>query len=99
MKENPEKIHEFYKENKFRFTDQEQEKISKLIAQFEQNIVENGLEEVLNANYKIHNRTIESGFKVFDIDKIINMIISFAEEGVQKNKVDEVVILFGLLEF
>src|SRR5699024_8551618 len=99
LKDNPEKIHEFYKENKFRFTDQEQEKISKHIAQFEQNIVENGLEEILNANYKIYNRTIESGFKVFDIDKIINMIIFFAEEGVQKTKLMKLLFYSDFLSF
>lgn len=86
LKENPEAIYEFYKVNKHKFTEKEQQKINGKLSHLDRNYVERSLFKVLNVNYKSHENTIESGYRPFNLEKLINMILFFSKNGVQKTK-------------
>ncbi|UCZ53724.1 DUF4065 domain-containing protein [Bacillus shivajii] len=86
LKEKPEAIDDYFKSNKHKFTEKEQARIIEKLKNTEQNSVEKGLIEVLNINYKLHEKTIDSGYSSFDFYKFINMILFFTQNSVQKTK-------------
>lgn len=86
LKEHPEAIDEFYKFNKHKFNEKEQAKINEKLSDTDQHNVEKGLVDALHVNYKLHEKTIESGYSSFNLNKLINMILFFAQKGVQKTK-------------
>lgn len=55
--------------------------------------------EVLNINYKLHEKTINSGFSSFNFNKLINMILFFTEEGVQKTKLMKLLFYSDFLNY
>jgi putative zinc finger/helix-turn-helix YgiT family protein len=86
LKENPETLDEYYTLNKHKFNEKEQLKIAEKLISSDKNNVEKGLVEALHINYKIHDKTIESGYSIFNLNKLINMILYFTQNGVPKTK-------------
>lgn len=86
LKEHPEAIDEYYKMSKHKFNEKEQIKISQKLNQIDNVNVERELFEALHLNYKLHEKTIESGYSAFSLRKIINMILFFSQNGIQKTK-------------
>jgi putative zinc finger/helix-turn-helix YgiT family protein len=86
LKENPDKIDDYYKVSQHKFTEPEQLKISEKLKMNDQINVEKELNHALQLNYKLHEKTMDAGFRTFELEKIINMIKFFSEKGVQKTK-------------
>lgn len=86
LKEHPEVIDEYYKLNKHKFNEKEQDKITKKLTNSDKKTVEKTLHEALQVNYKLYEKTIESGYNSFNLNKLINMVLFFSEKGVQKTK-------------
>ncbi|MCY8968886.1 DUF4065 domain-containing protein [Bacillus atrophaeus] len=86
LKKNPEKLDEFFKQRLYKFTPKEQEKIKAKLSCSDQREVEKNLLDTIVINYKIHEKTIETGYSPFNLEKLINMVLYFAQHGVQKTK-------------
>lgn len=99
LKEYPEKIDDFYKRNKHKFNEKEQERINKRLATNDQRSVELRLEKVLNINYKLYEKTLDSGYGTFDLTKVMNMVSFFAQNGVQKTKLMKLLFYADFLYF
>lgn len=99
LKKNPEKLDEFFKQRMYKFNDKEQEKIKSKLSCVDQREVEQSLLETIQINYKIHEKTIESGYSPFNIEKLINMILYFAQQGVQKTKLMKLLFYSDYLNF
>ncbi|WP_309856728.1 type II TA system antitoxin MqsA family protein [Bacillus sp. SLBN-46] len=99
LKEHPEAIDEYYKLTKHKFTEKEQEKINEKLSSADQQTVEKGLVEALHINYKLHEKTIDSGYSSFDLNKLINMILFFASRGVQKTKLMKLLFYTDFLNY
>lgn len=99
LKDHPEAIDEFYKFNKHKFNEKEQAKINEKLSNTDQHTVEKGLVDALNVNYKLHEKTIESGFSSFDLNKLINMILYFSQNGVLKTKLMKLLFYTDFLSY
>lgn len=99
LKDHPEVIDEYYKLNKHKFNEKEQEKINEKLSNTDQITVEKSLIGALHVNYKLHEKTIESGYSSFSLDKLINMIIFFAKNGVQKTKLMKLLFYADFLNY
>lgn len=99
LKEHPESIDEFYNLNKHKFTEKEQTKINEKLKNNDQAKVEKGLFEALQINYKLYEKSLESGFSSFKLNKLINMILFFAKNGVQKTKLMKLLFYSDFLNY
>ncbi|WP_343795231.1 type II TA system antitoxin MqsA family protein [Bacillus carboniphilus] len=99
LKEHPEAIDEYYKLTKHKFNEKEQQKINEKLSNTDQQSVEKGLVEALHINYKLHEKTIESGYSSFYLNKLINMILFFASKGVQKTKLMKLLFYTDFLNY
>ncbi|VEF47275.1 helix-turn-helix domain-containing protein [Bacillus freudenreichii] len=99
LKEKPEEIDEYYKSNQHKFTQKERDKITEKLMSNDEIKVERGLTEALGINYKIHERTIDSGFSEFSLEKITNMVIFFAKNGVLKTKLMKLLFYSDFLHY
>ncbi|MDA2670654.1 DUF4065 domain-containing protein [Bacillus cereus] len=99
LKEQPQTIDDFYKLTKHKFTAKEQAKITEKLSYSDQHTVEKGLFEALHINYKLHEKTIESGYSSFNLIKFINMILYFAQNGVQKTKLMKLLFYTDFLNY
>lgn len=99
LKDHPEAIDEYYKLTKHKFNEKEQEKINEKLSVSDRIAVEKSLIDVLRINYKFHERTIESGYSSFDLNKLINMILFFARDGVQKTKLMKLLFYSDFLNY
>lgn len=99
LKEHPEAIDEYYKLTKHKFSEREQEKINEKLSSNDQQTVEKGLVEALHINYKLHEKTIDSGYSSFNLNKLINMIIFFASRSVQKTKLMKLLFYTDFLNY
>lgn len=99
LKEHPEAIDEYYKLTKHKFNEKEQEKINKKLTNTDQITVEKGLIEALHVNYKIYEKTIASGYSPFNLNKLINMILFFTKNGVQKTKLMKLLFYADFLNY
>lgn len=99
LKDHPESIDEYYKQNRHRFNDKEQEKINKLLSSSDQLNVEKSLNDALNINYKLYEKTIETGYNSFNLTKLVNMILYFTQKGVQKTKLMKLLFYSDFLHY
>jgi putative zinc finger/helix-turn-helix YgiT family protein len=99
LKEKPEIIDNYFQFNKHKFNEKEQIKLIEKLSSNNQNTVEKGLNEVLNTNYKSHEKTIYSGFCSFDLKKLINMILFFTQNGIQKTKLMKLLFYADFLNY
>lgn len=99
LKDHPESINEYYKLNKHKFNEKEQEKINERLLNSEQTTVEKSLNGILRINYKSHEKTIESGYSSFNLNKLINMIIFFSMNCVQKTKLMKLLFYSDFLNY
>ncbi|WP_416828349.1 type II TA system antitoxin MqsA family protein [Ectobacillus polymachus] len=99
LKEHPEAIDEYYKLTKHKFNEKEQTKINEKLVNTDQITVEKGLHDVLHINYKLYEKTIESGYSSFSLSKLINMVLFFAENGVPKTKLMKLLFYADFLNY
>ncbi|AWI11376.1 hypothetical protein CQJ30_03785 [Caldibacillus thermoamylovorans] len=99
LKEKPETIDEYFKLNMHKFNEKEKRKILVKLNSYDQNIVEKNLVKLMNINYKMHEKTIDSGFRSFNFYKLVNMILFFAEEGIQKTKLMKLLFYSDFLNY
>lgn len=99
LKEHPESIDEYYKLNQHKFNEKEQEKINKVLTNSDKMTVERNLTDALNVNYKLHEKTIEAGYSIFNLNKLINMILYFTKNGVQKTKLMKLLFYSDFLNY
>jgi len=99
LKEKPETIDEYFKFNQHKFSEKEQHKIMGKLDNNDQNMVERGLVEALNINYKMYEKTMDSGFSSFDLNKFINMILFFTQNTVQKTKLMKLLFYSDFLNY
>lgn len=99
LKGKPEVIDEYFKLNMHKFNKKEQFKIIDKLNSNDQNTVEKGLVDVLNINYKLHEKTIDAGFGTFDLNKLINIILFFTQNGVQKTKLMKLLFYADFLNY
>jgi putative zinc finger/helix-turn-helix YgiT family protein len=99
LKDHPEAIDDYYKLNQHNFNEKEQKKISEKLASSDHSTVERELINVLHINYKLHEKTIESGYSSFQLNKLINMILFFTKTGVQKTKLMKLLFYADFLNY
>ncbi|WP_453992077.1 type II TA system antitoxin MqsA family protein [Bacillus nitroreducens] len=99
LRDKPDIIDEYYKMNAHRFTEKERRKIEEKLKNLDQITVEQGLVEALNINYKLHEKTIDSGYNNFSLEKLIHMILYFTKHGVQKTKLMKLLFYSDFLNF
>lgn len=99
LKEKPEAIDEYFKFNKHKFNEKEQMKLIDKLSSNDRNSVEKGLVEALNINYKLHEKTVDSGFISFDLSKLINMILFFTQNGIKKTKLMKLLFYSDFLNY
>ncbi|QUW20917.1 DUF4065 domain-containing protein [Sporosarcina sp. Marseille-Q4063] len=99
LNNHPEDINEYYKSNQHLFTGKEQLKIQEILKDYDDDKVEKDLINAVNVNYKINDRTIESGYNKFDINKVMNMILFFTQKGVTKTKLMKLLFYSDFLNF
>ncbi|OLS39194.1 type II TA system antitoxin MqsA family protein [Bacillus sp. MRMR6] len=99
LKENPESLDEYFTLNKHKFNDKEQAKITEKLNNNDQAKVEKGLVEALQINYKLHEKTIDSGYSQFSLNKLINMILYFTQNGVPKTKLMKLLFYTDFLNY
>ncbi|KZE65611.1 hypothetical protein AWM68_20635 [Fictibacillus phosphorivorans] len=99
LKEQPEALDDYYKLTKHKFTEKEQEKITAKLNTNDQAKVENELVKTLYLNYKLHEKTIESGYSSFNLEKFINMILFFTQNGVLKTKLMKLLFYADFLNY
>lgn len=90
LKDNPKLIFEHYKENSSKLTKRELKKVDQILASWQE---EGGVDEpsyieddegIIEAIHRPLQGSIFSGYKNFDLDRFINMILFFSKEGVAK---------------
>jgi putative zinc finger/helix-turn-helix YgiT family protein len=86
LKDRPEDIEIFFKQNQQKFNDQQRRKIEKQLAKVGTKVVEQGLLDLLERNFKSHKGKIDSGYSEFSLEKLIHMVIFLSKRGVQKTK-------------
>lgn len=96
---HPEDISDYYKTNQHRFNGKEQLKILNILKDYEELKVEKDLINAINVNYKLTERTIESGYNKFDINKIIHMILFFTQKATTKTKLMKLLFYSDFLNF
>ncbi|MFD1415365.1 type II TA system antitoxin MqsA family protein [Oceanobacillus jeddahense] len=99
LKDHPESIDDYYKLTKHKFSAKEQAKINEKLSNTDQQTVEKGLVEVLHINYKLYERTTSTGYRSFNLNKLINMILFFAKNGVQKTKLMKLLFYTDFLNY
>lgn len=99
LKEDPTSIDHYYKMHKHKFNDKEQKKIEEKLQSSDKTTVERGLIEALHINYKLHDDTIESGYVSFSLNKLLNMILYFTRNGVQKTKLMKLLFYSDFLNY
>jgi putative zinc finger/helix-turn-helix YgiT family protein len=99
LKDHPDDIDDYFKLTKHKFTEKEQEKITQKLNSNDQTKVEKGLVEALHINYKLHEKTIESGYSSFNLNKLINMILFFTQNGVPKTKLMKLLFYSDFLNY
>jgi len=99
LRDQPDLIDEYYKANSHKFSEKERIKIEGKLKNLDRITVEQGLVEALNINYKFHEKTIESGYNLFSLEKLIHMILYFANSGVQKTKLMKLLFYSDFLNF
>lgn len=99
LRNSPGVIDEFYKQRMHKFNEKEQKKIKEKLNFADQNEVEKNLIETIHLNFKIHEKTIETGYGSFNLDKLINLVLYFAEQGVQKTKLMKLLFYSDYLNF
>jgi putative zinc finger/helix-turn-helix YgiT family protein len=99
LKNHPEQIEDFYKLNKHQFTEKEQQKIEEKLKQADVSLIEKSLFDILKINYHMHENTIESGYSRCSLDKLIQMIIFFSENGIQKTKLMKLLFYSDFLNY
>lgn len=99
LKNTPEEIIEHFQTNQNKFTDEERTKVYNKIKNYDEDKVEKSLFNAITLNYKLEEKTVESGYKEFNLDKIINMILFFAEEGVKKTKLMKMLFYSDFLNY
>ena len=99
LKDQPEIIDEYYHFTKHKFTEKEQIKIAEKLAYNDQVKVEKSLVNAININFKMHERTADSGYSSFDLDKFVNMILFYAQKGVLKTKLMKLLFYADFLNF
>lgn len=99
LKENPQELENFYKHNKQKFSEKEQLKTENYFKKFDSSLVEIKLLDLLKVNYTIYEKTIESGYSKFHLEKLINMILFFANEGVPKTKLMKLLFYTDFLHY
>ena len=99
LKERPEIIDDYYKLNKHKFSEKDQEKIEKQLEFSDHHTVERNLTEALMVNYKLYEKTEDSGYAPFSLDKLINMILFFTQSGIQKTLLMKTLFYSDFLSF
>lgn len=99
LKDSPESIYEFFKQNLHKFNDKEIEKITKKLNFVDQNEVEKNLIETIQLNFKLHEKTIDTGYRVFNLEKLAHLILFFSEQGVPKTKLMKLLFYSDYLNF
>lgn len=99
LKRHPEIIEDFYKRHIYKFNDKEQKRINEILINKIQETVEKELEHVLNINYRIYEKTINSGYNLFTLDKVAHTILYFARNEVQKTKLMKLLFYADFLNF
>ncbi|HWO75034.1 MAG TPA: type II TA system antitoxin MqsA family protein [Bacillus sp. (in: firmicutes)] len=99
LNEHPEEIHYYYQQNKDNFTEKQQRTIEEKIRALEANVVEQELLNILKKNYKPYEKSIESGYLSFSLEKLIHMILFFTENGVNKTKLMKLMFYSDFLNF
>jgi putative zinc finger/helix-turn-helix YgiT family protein len=84
LKENPEELENYYRQRTQKFSEKEKLKIEKAFEDLDSEVIERNLMDTLKRYYHDHEKTIEAGFNTFSIDKVIQMILFFAQDGINK---------------
>lgn len=84
LKENPEELENYYKQSTQKFSEKEEEKVKKAFGEMDSEVIERNLTEALKRYYHDYEKTINSGFATFSIEKVIQMILFFAQDGINK---------------
>lgn len=96
---HPEDINDFYRHNKHKFTDKEQLKIEHALEEYDDIKVGVVLKNAINVNYKATERSIQSGYSKFSLDKMIQMILFFTQQTVPKTKLMKLLFYSDFLNF
>lgn len=99
LENKPESIIDHYNSKEHLFTGKEQLKIREILNDYDNQKVEHDLINAVNVNYKINERTVESGYNKFDVIKVINMILFFAQTGVTKTKLMKLLFYSDFLHY
>ncbi|MGL4821248.1 MAG: type II TA system antitoxin MqsA family protein, partial [Bacilli bacterium] len=99
LKEQPEAIRHFFNRTKHRFTKKEQTKIQATILGLANMFIENGLDNLLQLNYKPTDYTVEAGYVKFNIFKLREMILYFSRAGVEKQKLMKLLFYTDFLAY
>lgn len=105
IKENPEKIFDYYKLNYDKLSKREIKKVDQVLNEWkEKKGGENPSymqddEEIIEAIHKPWEGTVFSGYRSFDIDRFINMILFFSKSGVAKTKLMKLLWYADFLKF
>ncbi|MHB1166989.1 MAG: type II TA system antitoxin MqsA family protein [Carboxydocellales bacterium] len=86
LKNNPGFIVRFYEENKEGLTDQEIHSIDLKLQDLASSILEKSAYDILRLIYSKYEKKIDNGYSVFRPEKLFNMILFFARDGVLKTK-------------
>ncbi|MFD0591013.1 type II toxin-antitoxin system antitoxin SocA domain-containing protein [Paenibacillus sp. GCM10027627] len=86
LKNNPRKIVDYYNQNKHNLSPRELKKTELIMNSFidKESIIPD--EDIIEKLYKPFSHTSLSGFREFDFEKFVNMILYFARDGVNKTK-------------
>ncbi|MCM3118436.1 DUF4065 domain-containing protein [Neobacillus sp. MER 74] len=86
LKKSPNLILRFFEENKDGLTKQEQHIIQKKLQVLTSDNIEKSTFEILRLLYSKYENKIENGNSIFKPEKLFNMILYFARDGVLKTK-------------
>lgn len=99
LKDHPEAIFDYYKQNKNKFSAREQLKIEEKIKKLDDKLVESNLIGALKLNYQQYENTVVSGYSSFALDKLINMIVFFAKKGIKKTKLMKLLFYSDFIKY
>lgn len=86
LKKTPASIEPFFQETQGHFPEEEKRIIEEKIKSLSEQSLGQHLINVLQNQYQLHEMSFDNGFVPFSINKIFNMVIYFAQNGVLKTK-------------
>ncbi|MFZ3591282.1 Panacea domain-containing protein [Bacillus sp. DJP31] len=84
LKDNPEELGNYYLQSNHKFSKKEQQKIERAFQDFDFEVFQRNLIDTLKRYYHEYEKTIEAGFNTFSMDKVIQMILFFTQDGLNK---------------